>query len=138
MYLAAMGLSCGMWDLESSLQCAESFSCFMRDLHPRPGMEPGAPALGQQGLSHWITMRVPFLESLWVCRHLSYTCLEMWSISRWEGVWGCQVAAVVIVLLGGRLTFAQAAVPQSRACSGRGRLPGCLPSGHPAWQAFPG
>ena len=105
---------------------------------PRPGMEPGASALGAQSLSHGTTMGVPLLESLWVCRHLSCTSLEMWSISWWEGAWGCQVAAIVIVLLGGRLTLAQAAVHQSRACSGRGRLPGCLLSAHPAWQAFPG
>ena len=137
-YLAALGLSRGMWGLESSLRCAESFICFMRDLLPRPGMEPGASALGVQSLSHGTTMGVPLLESLWVCRHLSCTSLEMWSISWWEGAWGCQVAAIVIVLLGGRLTLAQAAVHQSRACSGRGRLPGCLLSGHPAWQAFPG
>ena len=31
-YLAAPGLSCGMWDPQSSLQQAESFSCGMWDL----------------------------------------------------------------------------------------------------------
>ena len=35
-------LSCGMWTL----------SCGMWDLVPRPGMEPGSPALGAWSLSH--------------------------------------------------------------------------------------
>ena len=41
-YLAALGLSCGMWDLVLW-----------------PGIEPGPPALGMQSLSQWITREVP-------------------------------------------------------------------------------
>ena len=41
-YLAALGLSCGMWDLA-----------------PWPGIEPGPPAVGAQRLSHWTTREVP-------------------------------------------------------------------------------
>ena len=48
-YLAALGLSCGMQDL----------SCGMWDLVPRPGIEPGPPALGARSLNHWTTREVP-------------------------------------------------------------------------------
>ena len=41
-YLAALGLSCSMWDLA-----------------PWPGIKPGPPALGAQSLSHWTTREVP-------------------------------------------------------------------------------
>ena len=34
-----------------------------RDLVPRPGIEPGSPALGAQSLSHWTTREVPRTES---------------------------------------------------------------------------
>ena len=34
------------------------FCCSMRDLVPRPGIEPGPPALGAQSLSHWTTREV--------------------------------------------------------------------------------
>ena len=37
-YLAAQGLSCGLWDLV-----------------PQPGIKPRAPALRDQSLSHWTT-----------------------------------------------------------------------------------
>ena len=40
--LAALGLSCCMWDLA-----------------PCPGIEPRPPALGAQSLSHWTTREVP-------------------------------------------------------------------------------
>ena len=40
-YLVALGLSCGMWDLV-----------------PWPGIKPGLPALGLRSLSHWITWEV--------------------------------------------------------------------------------
>ena len=40
--MAALGLSCSLWDLA-----------------PRPGIEPGPPALGAQGLSHWTTRELP-------------------------------------------------------------------------------
>ena len=40
--LAALGLSCGMWDLV-----------------PQPGIEPRPPALGVQSLTHWTTREVP-------------------------------------------------------------------------------
>ena len=41
-YLSALGLSCGMWDLI-----------------PQPGIKPGPPALGVWSLSHWTTREVP-------------------------------------------------------------------------------
>ena len=44
-YLAALGLSCGMWDLV-----------------PWPGIEPGPHALGAQSLTHWTTREVPRLN----------------------------------------------------------------------------
>ena len=40
--LAALGLSCCMWDLA-----------------PCPGIEPRPPALGALSLSHWTTREVP-------------------------------------------------------------------------------
>ena len=70
--LSALGLSCGtrdlrcgMWDL--FLVAARgllswrmrTLSCGMRDLVPRPGIEPGPPALGAQSLTHWTTREVP-------------------------------------------------------------------------------
>ena len=48
-YLAALGLSCSMWDLA-----------------PRPGIEPGPPALGES-LSHWTTREVPISFSYRLC-----------------------------------------------------------------------
>ena len=41
-YLAALDLSCGMWDLV-----------------PQPGIKPGPLQLGGQSLSHWTTKEVP-------------------------------------------------------------------------------
>ena len=43
-YLAALGLSCSMWDLV-----------------PQPGVEPVPPALGVWSLSHWTPREVLFL-----------------------------------------------------------------------------
>lgn len=40
-YLAVLDLSCSMWNLV-----------------PRPGIEPGAPAMGALSLSHWPTREV--------------------------------------------------------------------------------
>ena len=72
--------SCDMWNLffklwhvGSSLQQAgslvvacgifscdmQTLSCVMWDLVPWPRIEPGAPALGVQSLSHWTTREVP-------------------------------------------------------------------------------
>ena len=51
-YLAAPGLSCGMWDLV-----------------PWRGIEPGPPALGAGSLSHWTTREVPgssFVDLIWL------------------------------------------------------------------------
>ena len=36
----------------------------MWDLVPRPGIEPGPPALGVWSLTHWTTREVPETESL--------------------------------------------------------------------------
>ena len=38
-------------------------SCCVWDLVPRPGMEPGPPALGEQSLSHWTAREAPHLSS---------------------------------------------------------------------------
>ena len=58
--LFALGLSCGMWDFQSSLQHVGFFffffSCSMWDLVPRPGIEPRSPALGIWSFSHWTTI----------------------------------------------------------------------------------
>ena len=50
--LAALGLGCGARDLQSSLQHMESLvaacrllACGTRNLVPRPGIKPSAPAL---------------------------------------------------------------------------------------------
>ena len=45
-YLAALGLSCSMWDLV-----------------PCPGIESRPPALGAWTLSHWTTREAPKLHS---------------------------------------------------------------------------
>ena len=44
LYLAVLGLSCSTWDL-LSLHDAGPSSCGIRDLIPRPGMEPGLTTL---------------------------------------------------------------------------------------------
>ena len=52
--------------------------CSVWDLVPGPGVEPGTPALGARGLSHWVTWEVPrqFLK------HNSYAMLCLfWSSS---------------------------------------------------------
>ena len=53
-YLASLGLSCGMWNL---YQYANS-SCCMWDLLPWLGAEPRLTALREWSLSHWSTREV--------------------------------------------------------------------------------
>ena len=69
-FLAAPGLNCSMWDLQSSLQHTGFFSCSMWDLFPWPGLEPGPPALWVQSLSHWTTKGSPKLDISWCECHL--------------------------------------------------------------------
>ena len=57
-YLAALGLSCSMWDLV-----------------PWPGNEPGPPALGAQRLSHRTTREIPLMLLLFCTFHFS-----IWSL----------------------------------------------------------
>ena len=80
--LAAPGLSCGTWDLRYGMFSCGIFTCSMQDLLvaacrllvaapgllvaecmwdlvPRPGIEPGPPALWAQSLTHWTTGEVP-------------------------------------------------------------------------------
>ena len=51
-YLAAVGLSCGMWTL----------ICSMWDQVPWPGIEPRPTALGAQSLSHWSSLNFFFFK----------------------------------------------------------------------------
>ena len=58
-YLASLGLSCGTWDLQSSLG-HQTLSCGLWDLVPWPGIKPwplhcecGALAMGSPGQSHY-------------------------------------------------------------------------------------
>ena len=60
-YLAALGLSCGMWDLHYDML---TLNCSMWDLVPGPGIQPRLPALGVRSLSHWTGRKVPLLQSL--------------------------------------------------------------------------
>ena len=46
------------------------FSCGMWDLVPRPGTEPGPPALRIQSLSHWAIREVR-----WLCIDVLYLLL---------------------------------------------------------------
>ena len=39
--------------------CGLLVSACMQELVPRPGIEPGLPALGVQSLTHWTTREVP-------------------------------------------------------------------------------
>ena len=64
-YLAALSLSYGTWYLLSLFAARRIFSwgiwtlnCGMWDLVPWPGIEPVAPALRVQSLSHWTTREV--------------------------------------------------------------------------------
>ena len=52
------GLSCGMWNPV-----------------PWPGIEPGAPALGVQSLSHWTTKQVPPHCFLFAANCLTFHCM---------------------------------------------------------------
>ena len=63
---AAPGLSCGMQYLFSLVAacgllvgaCGLLAVACLWDLVPRPGIEPGPPALGMQSLTHWTTREV--------------------------------------------------------------------------------
>ena len=74
MYLAASGLSCGKWDLRSSLWG-------MWDLVPWSGIKPRSPALEAWRLSHWITRKWvsewKSLSRVWLfatlCNPMNYT-----------------------------------------------------------------
>ena len=65
-YLAALGLCCGTWNLPSLLRHVGSFSCGtwtlscgMWDLVSWPGTKPRPPALRVWSLSPWTTREVP-------------------------------------------------------------------------------
>ena len=58
-YLAALGLSCGTWDLFSSGMWILEVVCGTWDLIPWAGLEPGPPLkLEAQSLHHWTTREV--------------------------------------------------------------------------------
>ena len=59
-YLSALGLSWGTWDLRTFF-CGMQvfFSCNMGDLVPWPEIKLQPPALGSRSLSHWTTREVP-------------------------------------------------------------------------------
>ena len=56
-------VACGIFSygMQTSLvvACELLAAACMRDLVPRPGIEPGPPALGAQSLTHWTTREVP-------------------------------------------------------------------------------
>ena len=52
--MAGPGLSCGIFLAVCKLLVV---ACIW-DLVPRPGIEPGPPALGAQNLTHWATREV--------------------------------------------------------------------------------
>ena len=61
--LAVPGLNCSMWDLHCSVHyllvaACGLLSCGIRDLVPRPGMEPGPLVLGAWSLTHWTTREI--------------------------------------------------------------------------------
>ena len=64
-YLAVPGLTWGMWDLV-----------------PWPGIKPGPPALGAQGLKHWTTREVPAYRKFKGLSHVFVFVLCWW----WEGL----------------------------------------------------
>ena len=72
-YLTALGLCCGLWDLFS---CGtQTLSWGLWDLVPWPGLEPGPPTLGAQNLSQWTTREVPSLFILMrVCIWVTQSC----------------------------------------------------------------
>ena len=57
MYFAVLGLSCGMWDLQS--YGMQTLNCGMWDLIPWPGIKLGPLALRAQSLSSWTSREVP-------------------------------------------------------------------------------
>ena len=52
-----------------------SFSWGMWDLGPRPGIEPGPPALEVQHFSHWTTREVPMVRLRWLLSVPSMTSI---------------------------------------------------------------
>ena len=56
--MAALGLSCGTWDLHCGMRDL-LVEAGMWDLVPQPGIEPRSPALGALSLNHWTTREVP-------------------------------------------------------------------------------
>ena len=72
-YLAALGLSCSIWDLPCGMW---ALSCGMWDLVPWPRIEPGPPALGVQSLNHWTTREVPCLWFL-SAKSCSFHCIDL-------------------------------------------------------------
>ena len=97
------GLSCGMRDhccrVRDLLVVAFGiFSCSMRtlscgmwDLVPKPGIEPGPPALGARSLRHWTTREVPtpfflYFQSSMICSHTQvyWICLHKSNPSLWN------------------------------------------------------
>ena len=84
--LAALGLSCGARDLQSSLQHMESLvaacrllACGTRNLVPWPGIKPSAPALWVWSLSHWTTREVP---GFFVCSAMLCSMQDLCSLTR--------------------------------------------------------
>ena len=70
--------SCGM----------QTLSCSMQDLVPRPGIEPGPPALGAQSLTHWTTWEVPLPNFLFI-----YLFIYLWLCWVFVSVQGLSLVA---------------------------------------------
>ena len=95
--LAALGLSCSIWDLRSSLQHVGSlFTAFTFLVtacgiqFPDQGSNPGPFVLGAWTLSHWTTKK--FLFVLWTIKF--FLCFDIeslfpvnWSLPNWSFWW---------------------------------------------------
>ena len=81
LYLAALSLSCNMWDLV-----------------PWPRIKPWSPVLGAQSLSHWTTREVPPCYVINACHQVSPASRggEMGSTFCWKGPQGMFVLLVCV------------------------------------------
>ena len=60
--------------------CELLVAACMRDLVPRPGIEPGPPALGVWSLTHWTTRGVPGEVALSKSSSVANESLQWWRL----------------------------------------------------------